>query len=92
MHTKGDGWISSGYRVDVDIADGLSGICEMSDWMDKKEMNANAQLIAAAPDLLVACKQIVNEYEKYYDECSNFLTRSNLDALKQAINKAEKGG
>lgn len=52
--TKGDGWVSCGYRVDVDIADGLSGICEMSDWMPKEEMEANAKLIAAAPLMLQA--------------------------------------
>ncbi len=54
-HTKGD-WVSLGYRVDVDVADGLSGICEMSDWMGEDEMKANAALISAAPDLLEALK------------------------------------
>jgi len=57
-HTQGD-WINLGYRVDVDIADGLSGICEMSDWMDKEEMESNAKLIAAAPELLEACIKMV---------------------------------
>lgn len=52
-HTHGV-WVSSGYRVDVDVADGLSGICEMSDWMSDEEMEANAKLIAAAPELLEA--------------------------------------
>lgn len=52
-HTKGE-WINLGYRVDVYIADGLSGICEMSDWMPQDEMEANAKMIAAAPDLLGA--------------------------------------
>lgn len=50
-HTEGE-WVSLGYRVDVDVADGLSGICEMSDWMSEEEMEANAKLIAAAPELL----------------------------------------
>lgn len=52
-HTQGE-WVSSGYRVDVDVADGLSGICEMCGWMSESEMEANAKLIAAAPDLLKA--------------------------------------
>ena len=60
--TKGE-WINLGYRVDVDIADGLSGICEMSDWMTEEEMEANAKLIAAAPELLqvsIKCLQWCN--------------------------------
>ena len=57
--TKGK-WHNLGYRVDVDIADGLSGICEMSNWMDEKEMEANAKLIAAAPELLEALIALVN--------------------------------
>ena len=60
--TKGK-WHNLGYRVDVDIADGLSGICEMSNWMDKKEMEANAKLIAAAPDLLEALTNILKIVE-----------------------------
>lgn len=62
-HTQGDGWVSSGYRVDVDIADGLSGICEMSDWMPEEEMEANAKLIAAAPDLLEALQNLMKGVE-----------------------------
>ena len=50
-HTQGE-WVSLVHRVDVDVADGLSGICEMSDWMDESEMEANAKLIAAAPEML----------------------------------------
>lgn len=76
--TKGE-WISSGYRVDVDIADGLSGICEMSDWMPEEQMEANAKLIAAAPELLEACIEalrFVDVEEPAYDK------------LRSAIKKA----
>lgn len=60
--TKGE-WINLGYRVDVDIADGLSGICEMSDWMPEEQMEANAKLIAAAPELLEACEKALDTLE-----------------------------
>lgn len=52
-------WHSLGYRVDVDVADGLSGVCEMFDWMGRFEMEANAKLIAAAPDMLEALEYII---------------------------------
>ena len=61
-HTKGE-WLNLGYRVDVDVADGMSGICEMSDWMPEEEMEANAKLIAAAPELLNACLAAKAMYE-----------------------------
>ena len=53
-------WHSLGYRVDVDVADGLSGVCEMFDWMGRFEMEANAKLIAAAPELLEALISVLN--------------------------------
>jgi hypothetical protein len=65
-HTQGK-WINLGYRVDVDIADGLSGICEMSDWMGKDEMEANAKLIAAAPELLSIVLEL-QESASYWSE------------------------
>jgi len=83
-HTQGD-WINLGYRVDVDIADGLSGICEMSDWMDKEEMEANAKLIAAAPELLEALKSARTEMLKVgvnYDNASTY------NIIDKAIKKA----
>lgn len=60
-HTPGP-WINGGYRIDVDRADGLSGICEMLDWMGEDEMKANAALIAAAPELLRAAHNTVDHY------------------------------
>lgn len=57
--TKGK-WISLGTRVGVDVADGISSICEMSTWMSGKEVIYNSQLIAAAPELLEALIALVN--------------------------------
>ena len=57
--TKGK-WISLGTMVGVDVADGISSICEMSTWMSGKEVIYNSQLIAAAPELLEALIALVN--------------------------------
>lgn len=78
-HTKG-GWISLGYRVDVDVADGLSGICEMADWMSEQEMEANAKLIAAAPSLLEACIAVNRYFISLQSQCA--LTKSDERAWK----------
>ena len=51
--TKGK-WISLGTRVGIDVADGISSICEMSMWMSGKEVVCNSQLIASAPDMFEA--------------------------------------
>lgn len=87
-HTKGE-WISSGYRVDVDVADGLSGICEMSDWMEECEMKANAKLIAAAPELLEACIIAKIDTEMLLDGSADF-TNENLLATIENLEKAIK--
>ena len=57
--SKGE-WISLGTMVCVDVADGISSICEMSKWMSGKEVIYNSQLIAAAPELLEALIALVN--------------------------------
>lgn len=77
-HTQGE-WVSLAYRVDVDVADGLSGICEMSEWMDESEMEANAKLIAAAPDLL-----------KSLQECVKAMKIVTSSAIKPFIERAEQ--
>lgn len=81
--TKGE-WISSGYRVDVDVADGLSGICEMSDWMEECEMKANAKLIAAAPDLLKSLQESV----KAMKIVTSSAIKPFIERAEQAIKKA----
>ncbi len=61
------------------IKKGVGRICTILN-RNKKEEKANAYLIAAAPDLLDACKQAV---------CGNMGWKGKL---RQAIAKAESGG
>jgi hypothetical protein len=59
-------------------------ICRMIDQVttDTPEVEANARLIAAAPDLLDACKKVVqNISPEFYQE--------EIEALEAAIDKAE---
>jgi len=88
--TKGD-WINLGYRVDVDVADGLSGICEMSDWMEEEEMKANAKLIAASKDLLEALQILLKEARQNSFKLNKHLLDTPAEQKAQkAINKALK--
>lgn len=82
--TKGE-WINLGYRVDVDVADGLSGICEMSDWMGEEEMQANAKLIAASKDLLEALQEMVKQ-----TALRGYAGSTDYIKANEAINKALK--
>jgi hypothetical protein len=57
---------------------------------DRHEAEANARLIASAPELLEACKnalQCLNDYELDYPKCD----RARFEFLQQAIEKAERG-
>lgn len=83
--TKGK-WISLGTRVGVDVADGISSICEMSTWMSGKDVIYNSQLIAAAPDLLEALESFVYEIEKTRSDDNIFEESYHL--AKEAIKKA----
>ena len=68
------------------------GFCSPGKPFNNGTMESNAQLISAAPDLLVVCKAVLKEmiYLESLDE--NVITLSGLttDALKDAINKATK--
>lgn len=56
--TKGE-WIDLKRSVGVCISDSVFGICYVCNWMSKKESEANAKLIAAAPELLEALNDLV---------------------------------
>lgn len=52
----------------------------------QEELEANARLIASAPELLEACKEALNVLEEF-----GYGTTGEAIKVKQAIAKAEKG-
>lgn len=58
------------------------------------ELTANAHLMAAAPDLLEACKEVLHDLEVYQTEDARHLTVERVSelfaALRAAITKAEE--
>lgn len=56
---------------------------KMSDWMNRDEMEANAKLIAAAPNLYNACQEMMAHfYENYLPQCDAY------HKMKEALKKA----
>ena len=68
------------------------GICEVFDPMRGREIDANAHLIAAAPDLLAACEALVQSVAYAIDALdapANSTMRANLADALAAIAKAK---
>lgn len=86
-HTPGPWTVTKaevGYNFREVVAPGFGVVCEVGDWSAHNE--ANARLIAAAPDLLAALKAAVAELdEKTYGEDLCF----DHDQMRAAIAKAE---
>lgn len=88
--TKGE-WISLGTMVCVDVADGISSICEMSKWMSGKEVIYNSQLIAAAPELLDRLNKLVlsvKAHPDYVNGQEGDEWHDIIDLAEQTIKKA----
>lgn len=99
-HTKGP-WKArvnpDGGRLSVEGADGTAvvagcGCCD-SPWTDKAHAEANARLIAAAPDLLAACKALLQFEDAEIGESGGELEDSMraVAMIRAAIAKAEGG-
>lgn len=86
-HTPGP-WARSTLGFQVLTGDGRHSICEARDRRGQEEQVANAQLIAAAPDLLEAC-EAVDEF--FVRHANSGLVQSEIDFLNKvraAIAKA----
>lgn len=94
-HTPGK-WFVEASHDDIVKSDNGSRIAFCYTTPEVKQYQANAQLIAAAPDLLEACKAILNDLpELWGDEIVEGEGRFTLSAtsiyqLEQAISKVKK--
>lgn len=81
---EGDGYFSIGSKEKIKT------ICESSPYPDQfdEELRANARLIAAAPDLLGACKKALAHLAALDGESAPYNVRVRI-SLREAIAKAE---
>jgi hypothetical protein len=71
------------------VADGFLRVCSVPFWpCASDEMEANARLVAAAPELLEALKWAIGQVEDDLDPDH----QAAMDAARAAIAKAEGGG
>lgn len=86
--------VSPSYRKECDAE---HVICELRPWQ-RPDYGPDAQLIAAAPELLAACQAIANDCERLIDGddfsgmSDGDLFAAFLNALRPAIAKAEGRG
>jgi hypothetical protein len=91
-HTPGEWKVSSQTPCRVDTANGsitVSWTCNFDGGKREQEAEANASLIAAAPELLEACSLLLEALRS--SNVSNGLIRSAEDAARAAIAKARGG-
>ena len=91
--TYGNHLCSDGMRVFVRHEadnDQHDAICDLETWQDETETEANARLISAAPDLLVACKVALKKlsgHPSFWDTRGVVSSPGRL--LEEAIAKVE---
>ena len=66
-------------------------ICEMDDGLETGERVANARLIAAAPDLLEACKRLLKFNAELCEDVGVSTHYPSADFARKAIEAAEGG-
>ena len=89
-HTPGE-WIASrsgnpNFRTCIVSEDGGS-ICHVSNW---PEFEANAKLIAAAPDLLAVCESIEEVYAELMADDSPKLPMKKFEYLSSLVSKSRE--
>ncbi len=87
-----------GWGVDKSVSHGIRTIHDNTDGTRREEHEANAKLIAAAPDLLKACKDVLAALEKSTEATGEILWldhvlpgvhESAMERLKNVIAQAE---
>ena len=82
MVTKGKWYVRGEYI----LADHM-GICALN--LNIKEWEANANLIASAPDLYEACKQVDSDCITYWDKTKLTISQNTWQAILVALAKAD---
>lgn len=95
-HTPGPWHIekSRGNRFVVrDKDNNVPGVCTVYDYGEHGPAEINARLIAAAPDLLEACKAISHEWDQQYDGTTTMISIpvEVIEKVDREIRKAEGG-
>ena len=70
-HTPGPWTIEPIHRLDSEIIITEPGVAIDYDDVDHKEQEANARLIAAAPDLLEACQALLHKLRRHFHETND---------------------
>ena len=83
-HTPGPWEKRHSYGIEINIFAGDDLVAVAYAWEGQKG-NANARLIAAAPDLLAACVEFVRKVE-----CGEARSKRSYAQMKAAIKKAEE--
>ena len=83
--------LDEGYRIHAGTM--ADAIADIDDWQTPEETEANARLIAAAPELLEACKQMLADMrhtEIRGDKIHTTAIGGHFhELIKNAVNKAE---
>jgi hypothetical protein len=95
IYGGGDARATTGIAKCDLIVNAVMGICKQQNVIGQRmpdgEREANARLIAAAPDLLDALREIVDVGAEYYDMDSGENGSPAMAAARAAIAKAEGG-
>lgn len=84
-HTPGPWWVDDNGCVAAGHGDTYETIAIMHDWQGDSEREANARLIAAAPELLEALRAVLDEIDE--NECGQSLS-VRIGKARAAIAKA----
>lgn len=82
-------WIKTSLGRIVMTNDTKESICRLATRTDADEQDANARLIAAAPDLLNALQAVANALEWHEDRMPKGQDSGALDLARAAITKAK---
>jgi hypothetical protein len=90
-HTPGPWHVREWDRHEVDVLGMGARIANVSAWADHDHTIADARLIAAAPDLLIALRMILPLAEAYMKGAPTHADNAKLEDARAALVKAARG-